>query len=41
MVDQSTPPTWAAVTLDAEAGTLSIEGEGVQESYLLTVPAEE
>ncbi len=32
LVDQGTPPSWAVVTLDAENGTLSIEGVGDQPS---------
>jgi len=41
MVDQDTPPSWAAVAIDVRAGILSVEGQGAQADYLLTVPAEE
>ena len=40
MVDQGTPPSWARITLDAEARTIAIEGLGVQASYELTYPAD-
>lgn len=38
MVDHSepTPPSWALVTLDADARSILIEGEGLQESYSLS-----
>ena len=37
MVDHTepTPPSWAAVTLDAEARTITIDGVGAQESLVL------
>ncbi|MBN1858714.1 metallophosphoesterase [Candidatus Bipolaricaulota bacterium] len=36
LVDQGTPPSWAAVTLDSSERTLVIEGVGEQESYDFT-----
>jgi 3',5'-cyclic AMP phosphodiesterase CpdA len=38
MVDhlEPSPPTWAVVTLDSEARTIVIEGEGLQASYSLS-----
>ncbi len=36
LVDQGTPPSWAVVTLDAQAGTLSIDGVGDQPSAVFT-----
>jgi len=39
LVDQGTPPSWAAVTLDSANRTIRIEGEGAQASYLLPYPA--
>jgi alkaline phosphatase len=35
LVDQGTPPTWAAVTLDSETRTIVIDGKGVQADYAL------
>ena len=35
LVDQGTPPSWAAVVLDSEERTIVIEGVGDQESYNL------
>jgi len=35
LVDQGTPPSWAAVTLDPAARTITIVGEGDQASYVL------
>ena len=35
-VDQTTPPTWASVTVDTVKGEIRIKGVGVQESYTLT-----
>lgn len=36
LVDQGTPPSWAAITLDPSARTIAIVGEGDQASYILT-----
>jgi len=35
LVDQGTPPSWAYVTLDPAARTLTIDGEGGQASHVL------
>ncbi len=35
LVDQGTPPSWAAITLDSTLRTINIEGVGDQESYTL------
>ena len=40
MVDQGTPPTWAQVTLDPAARTITIAGFGAQASYELTYQGE-
>ena len=34
--DEPTPPTWAMVTVDADAGTLVIDGAGIQPDYELS-----
>ena len=31
--DDPTPPTWAMVTIDADAGTLVIDGAGIQPDF--------
>jgi alkaline phosphatase len=36
LVDQGTPPSWARVTIDPEARTIRIEGEGDQTDWDLT-----
>lgn len=36
LVDQGTPPSWAAITLDNRRQTIEIEGVGDQDSYTLT-----
>jgi hypothetical protein len=36
LVDRGTPPSWAVVTLDAQAGTLSMDGVGDQPSAVFT-----
>ena len=41
MVDQGTPPSWASVTIDTAAQTITIVGAGVQASYVLLYPAVE
>lgn len=35
-VDQTTPPTWARITIDTARSEIRIEGVGVQKSYVLT-----
>ena len=39
LVDQGSPPSWAAITLDPDQRTIIIKGEGEQEDYLLAYPA--
>jgi 3',5'-cyclic AMP phosphodiesterase CpdA len=35
LVDQGTPPSWASITIDPSARTITIVGEGDQASYVL------
>jgi len=41
LVDQGTPPSWAAITLDPAQQTITIEGIGDQESYRLNYEVSE
>jgi len=41
LVDQGTPPSWAAITLDPVQRTIVIDGVGEQASYRLPYPAGE
>jgi len=41
LVDQGTPPSWAAVTLDPVNRTITIDGQGEQANYRLTYPAQD
>jgi len=36
LVDQGTPPSWAEITLDPTTRTITIEGEGDQQDYVLS-----
>lgn len=38
LVDRGGPPSWAVVTLDAAAGTLAIDGTGLEPSAILAFP---